>query len=51
VDLTSRGLDALLGRIYAQQQDSESLGKWASATAESANETAAYWFAMGVYKA
>jgi Flp pilus assembly protein TadD len=40
---------SLQGRIYAHQQDFESLAKWVSEVPEGAQETADYWFATGVY--
>jgi tetratricopeptide (TPR) repeat protein len=42
---------ALHGRIYAHQQNFESLAEWVSETSESGQETADYWFARGVYEA
>ncbi len=43
---------ALLGRIYAEQHDFESLEAWlAEGVPEAAQASADYWFAMGVYHA
>ncbi len=38
---------ALLGRLYAQQQDFESLAKWVADASQSDDDTADHWFAMG----
>ncbi len=42
---------ALLGRVYAEQNDFDSLAKWAADATETGQETADYWLAMGVHEA
>lgn len=39
---------ALLGRIYAEQEEDESLNAWAAEFGDPGEESSDYWFAMGV---
>ena len=39
---------ALLGRLYAQQQNYGALGKWVAGESQSSEQSADYWLAMGM---